>query len=337
MAEVINISDWIIKEWVTTTGTREKCFVENPADGKLYFFKESIDKYPSEFWSEIIASKIGKLLGFNTIDYNIGIYKDKVGCISESIIDSENQELIHGVNILKNEIPGFVITDRPTVSFDEIKKALSNYRGFINKFIKVLIFDALIENQGRHSENWALIRSLDTSNLEMNKSRLLKYMANLYSKYLIPRKESFAKRYYQKVFGELALFDIRFAPIYDSGSSLGREKSEEDIEEFLKSPEEIKRYIERGISEIKLNGKKNTRHFDLIFIIGIKYKEIIASCRSRVLTKYSFDEISNIINNVDNGLSAEYAQNKLTLQRKKLIINLVKHRVEYLKNLNLEN
>ena len=48
MAEFIDISKWNVLEWVTTTGTREKCFVENPANNKLYFFKESIDKYPDE-------------------------------------------------------------------------------------------------------------------------------------------------------------------------------------------------------------------------------------------------------------------------------------------------
>jgi hypothetical protein len=337
MAEVIDISDWIIKEWVTTTGTREKCFVENPADEKLYFFKESIDKYPSEFWSEIIASKIGKLLGFNIIDYNIGIYKDKVGCISESIIDSENQELIHGVNILKKEIPGYIVTDRPIVSFNEIERALSNYRGFINKFIEILIFDALIGNQDRHSENWALIRSLDTTNLELNKSRVVQYMVNLYSKYLLPLKTSFWKKLYQQSFDELSLFDYKFSPIYDSGSSLGREMNEEQIEAFIGNPEEIIKYIKRGVSEIKLNGKNKTHHFEIIHEISGKYKDTVTSCRNLVLTKYSYDEICNIINHVDDDLDIKYTQNKLTLSRKKLIINIIKYRVEFFKTLNFEN
>jgi hypothetical protein len=337
MARVIDISDWIIKEWVTTTGTREKCFVENPADGKLYFFKESIDKYPSEFWSEIIASKIGKQLGFNIIDYNIGIYKNKVGCISESIIDSETQELIHGVNILKKEIQGYIITDRPIVSFNEIERALSNYRGFINKFIEILIFDALIGNQDRHSENWALIRSLDTTNLELNKSRVVQYMANIYSKYLQPLKTSYWKKLYQQSFDELSLFDYKFSPIYDSGSSLGREMNEEQIEAFISNPEEVLKYIKRGVSEIKLKGKNKTHHFEIILEINGKYKEIVTSCRNRVLSKYSFGEISNIINHVDDDLDIKYAQNKLTLSRKKLIINIIKYRVEYFKSLNLEN
>ena len=40
MAKVYNITDWMAKNWIATGGTREKVFVENPEDGKLYFFKE---------------------------------------------------------------------------------------------------------------------------------------------------------------------------------------------------------------------------------------------------------------------------------------------------------
>ncbi|MES2781096.1 MAG: hypothetical protein V4651_14480, partial [Bacteroidota bacterium] len=93
---VFDISNWSIKEWIQTIGTRDKFFVENPADGKQYYFKESIQKYPSEFWSEIIASKFGRMLGFDLLDYNIAISHNLVGCICESMIDQTHEELEHG-------------------------------------------------------------------------------------------------------------------------------------------------------------------------------------------------------------------------------------------------
>ena len=62
MIKLLNITNWNIKRWIGTGGTRAKCFVENPEDNKEYFFKESIERYPSEFWSEIISSKVGKYL-----------------------------------------------------------------------------------------------------------------------------------------------------------------------------------------------------------------------------------------------------------------------------------
>ena len=70
MVKTYDISDWIYKNWIGTGGTRDKVFIENPENGKVYFFKESIERYPSEFWAEIISSKIGQHLGFNVLDYN---------------------------------------------------------------------------------------------------------------------------------------------------------------------------------------------------------------------------------------------------------------------------
>jgi hypothetical protein len=48
-------------------------------------------------------------------------------------------------------------------------------------------------------------------------------------------------------------------------------------------------------------------------------------------------KLNDIINNIDEDLSAQYEQNKLTLHRKELIFTLIKSRVEYLKKLNFEN
>lgn len=150
-------------------------------------------------------------------------------------------------------------------------------------------------------------------------------------------KTSFWKKLYQQSFDELSLFDYKFSPIYDSGSSLGREMNEEQIEAFIGNPEEILKYIKRGVSEIKLNGKNKTHHFEIIHEISGKYKDTVTSCRNLVLTKYSYDEICNIINHVDDDLDIKYTQNKLTLSRKKLIINIIKYRVEFFKTLNFEN
>ena len=64
-----DVTGWEKMLWDTPAkGTRPNRFVEKPETGELYFFKESKkDKtgektlYPSEIWSEIIASKVGQL------------------------------------------------------------------------------------------------------------------------------------------------------------------------------------------------------------------------------------------------------------------------------------
>jgi hypothetical protein len=56
-------------------------------------------------------------LGFNVLDYNIGIVGVTLGCISESMIDQSTQELEHGINLLKESVSDFKLTDRPKIGF----------------------------------------------------------------------------------------------------------------------------------------------------------------------------------------------------------------------------
>lgn len=103
MAKYIDITNWNEKPYFNTKGTRNKCVVSNPDDDSIYFFKTSMKKegkdYKPEFWSEIIASEIGNLLGFNVLEYNIAKHGDEVGCISKTM-NGENECLTEGINLL---------------------------------------------------------------------------------------------------------------------------------------------------------------------------------------------------------------------------------------------
>lgn len=61
-----DVSDWNEMLYYQTGGTRNKRIVQNPNTDDLYYFKTSLKKekmdYKHEFWSEIIASKIGQHL-----------------------------------------------------------------------------------------------------------------------------------------------------------------------------------------------------------------------------------------------------------------------------------
>jgi hypothetical protein len=338
MAIVYNISDWNYKEWVQTGGTREKCFVENPADGKLYFFKESIEKYPSEFWSEIIASKVGKHFGFDLLDYNIGISHNTVGCICESMIEPFTEELLHGVSLLKDANPKFKITRAPIIIFEEVEKSFRPYPGFINKFIEILIFDSIIGNQDRHSENWAIIRSLDLTNKNFNKRKILVWFYEKYKSTGLKFKDIPFKKYYMQLMSDASLVNIKFSPIYDSGSSLGREIGEDKIELFLTNDDEIKKYIRKGKSEIKWEKeKKNINHFELLKQIKSKHNDFITKSIKTKITNYNKEELTELIMNIDVNLTDKYAKSKLSLQRKKLIIKFIHNRIAILKELINEN
>lgn len=98
MARLYNISEWNEQSWWNTGGTRNKKIYLNPEDGALYFFKQSLKKgsreYKYEFWSEIIASEVVELLGFDILPYQIAIRGIMVGCISKSMINQTSEELI---------------------------------------------------------------------------------------------------------------------------------------------------------------------------------------------------------------------------------------------------
>ncbi len=330
MVNIINISDWGVKEWVQTTGSRDKFFVENPANEKVYFFKESIEKFPSEFWSEIIASKVGALLGFNILDYNVGIYKSTVGCICESMIDLKVEELEHGISLIKKTVPAFKVSERPVILFSDVEKSFLPYRNFINDFIGVLVFDSIIGNQDRHSENWAIIRTLDIENVQYNKSRFLKWVVRQYKASELDLRKIPFRKYVMQMFQESLLVNIKFSKIYDSGSSLGREIAETSISTYLNDDTLLKKYIKKGQSEVKWDGTK-INHFELLGKLKPKYGAAISTVIEKVLSNYDSAKIEAIITNIDNELPDIFQKSKLSLERKKLIRKFIQFRIEELK------
>ena len=327
MAEIYIISDWTNKEWMNATESRDKIIVENPANNKTYYFKESIKKFPSKFWSEIIPSQLGQHIGINIVNYEIGIYKDIVGCICEFMI-TEDEEMIHGVNILKNELKDFKITGRPIVSFQDIFKAMNNYRGYIRNVIDMLIFDSLIGNQDRHSENWAMIRTLNIEELKKNHKKMIKNLMEIYkmTKLNVPFKSFFIKN-----FDRLSLFDYKFSPVFDSGSSLGREIDERAIEKYLKDEKEILKYIKNGKSEIKWENK-NINHFDLLKKIDESlYPNYIKKRIIEFSKRFNEAELKGIITEIDKDVPSKFDEIRLSLQRKELIYNFITVRFKFLK------
>lgn len=332
MAEIYDLSDWIYKDWIGTGGTRDKMFVENPADGKVYFFKESIERYPSEFWAEIISSKIGQYLGFDVLDYNIGIVGVTLGCICESMIDQTSEELEHGVNLLKESVPNFKLTDRPQIGFDDVELSFRNYKGFINKFIEILVFDAIIGNQDRHSENWAIIRSLDVEHLEDNIKKVSVRMYKLYKRTGLNLDKIPFKSFFMKYMNKAELVDIRFAPIYDSGSSLGRDIHETKIQSFLNNDSKIQKYINNGKSEIRWTAnEKKINHFEIIKRVKEKHAQKVTETINKVLKKYKKEDIESIVNQIDKNIPKNIEKTKLSLQRKELIVKFIDSRIERLK------
>jgi hypothetical protein len=342
-------TEWTEQQWFSTGGTRAKRYLLAP-DGNYYYFKRSQYKpttqnkagkdFKYEFWNEIIAYEIGSLLGFNVLKYDIAIDENIMGCISESMIrEIENQELIEGVKYLQANFPEFDPSNknhRTWYTFDLIEKALqfANIGGFITDILEVIVLDSLIGNGDRHQENWAIItkkRKLTEVLPEIinkpesaSQKAILKLLKSQEDK-IIAQGQKLPSHYYIK--------ENSFAPIYDSGSSLGRELLPEKVLFFLSSEHELKSYIAKGTSEIHWENKKLS-HFQLIRnLLNSRHKENITKIIERVIRKFDSSKIEQFIEKIDIEVPETHAGYRIPASRKRLIYKIITLRFEILRDL----
>ncbi|MET3979173.1 hypothetical protein ABIB62_001760 [Mucilaginibacter sp. UYP25] len=335
MPEILLVTDWNEKSYFSTGGTREKSLLESP-EGYNYYFKTSLNKpgkdYRFEFWSEIIASEIGQLLGLNMLKYDVAIKDNIIGCISQSMINSEKERLIEGVNYLvgyNNMYDPKSKEHQPLYSYQYIKEALKYFKldYFVPDIDEIIVFDALIGNGDRHQENWGVIvghadvqTKIGNSDIFQTGSYVknkLRDVYNLFSKrgYRYSEKDSLST-----LIG-IATEKIRFSPIYDSGSSLAREHDDNKISIMLKDNIQFEAYINRGKSEIHWLGNK-LKHFELVRELiksSDKGKETLNLFKER----FNEEKIRSIIYNVDKDVPPEFKDFKLSEHRKEFLTKLI--------------
>ena len=125
--------------------------------------------------------------------------------------------------------------------------------------------------------------------------------------------------------------DKIFAPIYDNGSSLGRELLEERVDQYVKSDEVLLQYILNGKSEIHWENKK-LNHFDLIQnLLSTSYCDKILLIIKRVLERFNPHKLEDLINSIDQSVPELYSKYKIPDNRKLLIIKMINLRFKKLK------
>jgi hypothetical protein len=317
MAEFYDISNWQEKPHYQTGGTRNKSIFENPDTGELYYFKTSLKKevidYKYEFWSEILASEIGKELGFDTLKYDIAYRKDEIGCLSKSMVNTNENKLSEGINYLRGYDPNYNPDNKESYSqytFHFIEKALEEYRlkDKMKHLIVTIIFDSLIGNGDRHQENWGFIipnlQSKDektNENIEKAKNKLFdSQLFKVILRLLLINKKRISKKEF-----DVAIDFMKgvFSPIYDSGSCLGRELTDERINKMLKDNQMFEAYINRDRCEIRWKDEKIS-HFDLLKHIKneVAYKEIVENGIKKVTETFNNKKIERIIEKIDEKL-----------------------------------
>ncbi|PBP42879.1 hypothetical protein CCL11_15115 [Pseudomonas syringae] len=170
-------------------------------------FKLSDEKYPEQFWAELIAYQIGLLLNIRVPPAHAAFdsMTGECGSLSEWFYAPGEKVFYAAGQFFFREIRGF---DRDKGTQHNLLTAQNLNRDFmgdeqIYEFWSMLLFDSVIGNTDRHQENWGyLIDSLQNS-------------------------KSVARRK-----GEQYSLKLKFAPWFDNGTSLGYQIIERKFDQW---------------------------------------------------------------------------------------------------------
>lgn len=177
MFEVIDIS--VNADDLEQLGTKEKFWFLNKNQGRKgkYLFKYSREN-TGEHWSEKIAEQLCNCLGIPHATYELATCSGRKGVITPNLIEDHcrmvmGNEVLHVANPTQYPRPEIDNERRTRVKEHTVSRVLACLdNGKINiptsefnldglnsgdLFCGYLLLDALVSNQDRHHENWAII------------------------------------------------------------------------------------------------------------------------------------------------------------------------------------
>lgn len=238
-AAPIDVADWEVDAefGVFPQGARAKEAVLAPSHlpepviiaGRRYLFKRSKKSYPDQFWGEVVAYRIGCLLGL-TVPPAFVAWNSKTGISAALIewfyIDGMEIFVMAGDFLLKVR-PDF---DRARGTSHNIKDIELLLRAFTRSkilqtnwrqwWVDALLFDALIGNTDRHQDNWGFIITPKGNHL---------------------------------------------APLFDNGTSLGHERFPCRVKEW--TDRQLNSYIAKGVHQVRwslMDAEPTRGHLELL-------------------------------------------------------------------------
>ncbi|HEY9280510.1 MAG TPA: HipA domain-containing protein [Eoetvoesiella sp.] len=305
--KIIDVSNWALDAEfaIFPQGARAKEAFFSPhtpteqaitAD-KRYLFKRSKKSYPDQFWGEIIAYRIGCLLGLEVPPAFLA-WNSSTGICAALIewfyIDGEEAVVLAG-DFLQKLQPNFDRRKGSTHNLRDItillralsQRKLLDEHGWKQWWVDALLFDALIGNTDRHQDNWG---------------------------FLFRRKKESSR-------------PIRLTPLFDNGTSLGHERFTERTAKW--SEADFLRYINKGTHHVawSTDEPRISGHFELLEKALKEWPETKLKAQSRIayLSQTAILDSLSDLEHLDALLP-------LTKARLSFVENLLGYRLEILKN-----
>lgn len=259
---IINIETWQHDELyngIYNEGAREKDLYHSPVEPGIdvikpnwqYMFKlsRSLDWCPWQFWVEIIAYRLGCLIGVKVPPAHIGYNaeyqygSDKVatfGSLIEWIYDDSKDAFIHGSQFMLHKVDNYDRDKGSKHNFNSIATGvLGNFPKFVEYWAGVFVLDTLIANTDRHHDNWGIVILNGKSD---------------------PKNAS-----------------VSFAPAFDNGTAMEYGELEENFDKF-KNSNKLKKHLfnpKYAAHQMKwsLYDEKPLNYFEFMGKFVLKYPE----------------------------------------------------------------
>ncbi|WP_426228531.1 HipA domain-containing protein [Pseudarthrobacter sp. DSP2-3-2b1] len=166
-SEFVDLTQWIRAEEEPSGENENRWFIA-PDESRWMFKANPIERSANVHSAELVASRIAPLVGIPAAEVRLAEYLGEIGCISRNVKSEPRNQLTHAAVFISEYAVDFDPKAKGGIghSLANIGQVLAEATSPIGRekegmsaaswFAGYLVFDALIANQDRHSENWAL-------------------------------------------------------------------------------------------------------------------------------------------------------------------------------------